>query len=119
MAYALWLKTRLRRLVVPVLFLMGFWALLAPISILVGFDENLLRIAAGASLVPTWFLAVYMLICALTPLTLFLYQRFGLWVFTFLIIVASLVDYVSVSQDLIIVGFIIGVMAPANLASCN
>lgn len=106
LTYAAWLKTRLRRLIVPVLFLMGFWALLAPISIIVGFDENLLRIAAAASLVPTWFLAVYMIICALTPLVVKIYDRLKLTSLIVLIFVALGVDYVSISQDLLFIGFV-------------
>lgn len=104
--YGGWLRSRLRRLVLPVLPLMVFWAVLAPSAHALGADPDLLRIASRASLVPTWFLAAYVVVVALAPLTLAVWERAGWWAVGGGLALAGLVDYVSVSRDLLAVGFL-------------
>lgn len=104
--YGTWLRSRLRRLTLPLLPLMLFWAVLAPAASAWGVSGSTLRIASMASLVPTWFLAVYVLVVALTPATLALWDRCG-WVSILLgASLAGLVDYVSLTHDLLLVGFL-------------
>ncbi|MDF9715841.1 acyltransferase [Nocardioides sp. ChNu-153] len=104
--YGGWLRARLRRLTVPLLPLMLFWAVVAPLASALGVSGGTLRIASMASLVPTWFLAVYLLVVALTPLTLALWERCGWWSVLGGAAVAGLVDLVSVGGDLLAVGFV-------------
>ncbi|UUW90404.1 acyltransferase family protein [Nocardioides sp. WV_118_6] len=104
--YGGWLRSRLRRLVLPVLPLMVFWAVLAPAAHALGADPDLLRIASRASLVPTWFLAAYVVVVAVAPLTLLAWERAGWWAVAGGLALGGLVDYVSVSRDLLAVGFL-------------
>ena len=104
--YGGWLRARLRRLVLPVLPLMVFWAVLAPGAHAAGVDADLLRIASRASLVPTWFMASYVVVVAVAPLTLAAWERFGWPSIGVALALGGLVDLVSVSQDLVIVGFL-------------
>ncbi len=104
--YGGWLRARLRRLVLPVLPLMVFWVVLAPTAHALGADPTLLRIASRASLVPTWFLAAYVVVVAVAPLTLALWERVGWWSVGLGLALGGVVDYVSVTEDLLLVGFL-------------
>lgn len=106
MSYGEWLRTRLRRLVIPVLPLMVFWTVLAPAAHALGVDTATLNIASRASLVPTWFLAAYVVVVSLAPLTLKLWERFGWWSVGGGLAAGALVDYVSISTDQLLVGFL-------------
>ena len=55
-------------------------------------DAQLLRLATQAVIVPTWFLATYLVIVALVPVTARLHRRFGLAVPVVLVVLAVLVD---------------------------
>lgn len=104
--YGGWLRARLRRLVLPVLPLMVFWAVVAPAAHAAGVDSDLLRIASRASLVPTWFMAAYVVVVAVAPLTLLAWERLGWWSIGAGLALGGVVDLVSVSQDLVAVGFL-------------
>lgn len=104
--YGGWLRARLRRLVLPLLPLMLFWAVVAPAAHALGVSASTLRIATMASLVPTWFLAVYVLVVAVAPATLALWERWGWWSVLGGTVLAGIVDAVSISQDLLLVGFL-------------
>lgn len=104
--YGGWLRSRLRRLVLPVLPLMVFWAVVAPTAHAAGVDADLLRIASRASLVPTWFMAAYVVVVAVAPLTLLAWERLGWWAIGAGLALGGLIDLVSVSQDLVAVGFL-------------
>lgn len=104
--YGTWLRARLRRLTIPVLPLMVFWAVVAPAAHALGVSSSALRIASMASLVPTWFLAAYVVVVALAPLTLALWDRFGWLSVVGGLAVGGLVDLVSISTDQPLVGFL-------------
>ncbi len=104
--YGAWLRSRLRRLVLPVLPLMVFWTVVAPSAHTAGVDADLLRIASRASLVPTWFMAAYVVVVAVAPLTLLAWERLAWWSVGAGLALGGLVDLVSVSQDLVAVGFL-------------
>lgn len=104
--YGGWLRARLRRLILPVLPLMIVWAIVAPAAHQLGASGSTLRIASMASLVPTWFLASYVVVVAVAPASLWLWDRFGCASVAGMLIAAGLVDYVSITQDLLAVGFL-------------
>ncbi len=104
--YGGWLRTRMRRLTLPLLPLLVFWAVVAPVAHTMGVGADLLRIASRASLVPTWFLAAYVVVVAVAPLTLVLWERFGWWSIGAGLALGGLIDFVSVSTDNVLVGFL-------------
>ncbi|HSO18658.1 MAG TPA: acyltransferase [Desulfosarcina sp.] len=77
--YAAWLAGRLQRLLQPVLPLLVLWLLLALIAQGFGVPQAFLRIGSRIALVPTWFLAVYILVALFVPWTVAAWKRFGLW----------------------------------------
>ena len=104
--YGGWLRARLRRLTIPVLPLMLFWAVAAPAAVAAGMSTEWLRIASMASLVPTWFLAAYVVVVALTPLTLRCWERAGWWSLLVGLVGAGVVDWLSIAAGQPLVGFL-------------
>ncbi len=102
--YGGWLRTRLRRLLAPLLPLLVFWALVAPAASAAGVSGHTLRLLTRASLVPTWFLAVYVLVVALVPLTLSWWERWGWWSVLGGLVGAALVDLVSFGTGMDMLG---------------
>ena len=104
--WAIWQRARLRRLMTPVLPLLLAWLCICSVGLAAGASPDLLRTASQAALVPTWFLAAYVLVVAVAPLTLALWERFGWWSFFVGVAIAGTVDLVSISTDSILVGFL-------------
>jgi len=90
--YASWLGSRLQRLLGPVLPLLGVWIILAVLGKKLGVPDGFIQTGSRIALVPTWFLAVYLLVVLFVPLTYSAWKRFGLWTVGFLVTGAALVD---------------------------
>lgn len=75
--WSAWMARRAARLRRPTVVLVWCWTLLGPGAALAGVDRDLIRLGAGAALVPLWFLAVYLLLIALVPALLVAYDRLG------------------------------------------
>lgn len=97
--YGLWLRDRLRRLVMPVLPVLALWAPGAWLAVTSGVDTELVRVGSQAALVPVWFLATYVVIVALAPLTLRLWQKLGWFAFAALTAAALLVDILYIGFE--------------------
>ena len=69
-SYAGWLRARLQRLGGPVVPLLVTWLVLASTAYSMGVPGSMLRVASQVALVPTWFLAAYVLVVAVAPATL-------------------------------------------------
>ncbi|WP_110182030.1 acyltransferase family protein [Nocardioides solisilvae] len=93
--YGEWLAARTARLVRPLLPLLAFWVVAAPGAGHLGLGWDWLRVAGKASWVPTWFLAVYLVVVALTPLTLAWWERSGLRTVLAGVLLAGAVDLVG------------------------
>ena len=78
-SYADWLGARLQRLIGPLLPLLVVWAFLGAAGNQLGVPAEFVRAGSQAALVPIWFLAVYMLVVLLVPLTYAAWQKLG-WV---------------------------------------
>jgi hypothetical protein len=91
-AYPAWLRTRLHRLLAPTLALLGGWAALCAGLRLAGLDAGLVRTLGGLVVVPVWFLAVYVVVTALVPVSVAAHRRFGLGAPVALAVVALGVD---------------------------
>ncbi len=104
--YGSWLRARLRRLILPVIPLLVVWMLGGWLALRAGLDWNILQLGSRAALVPTWFLAAYVVIVTLAPVFLMLWERFGWWTIVVGTAAAGLCDYLSISQGIVWVGFL-------------
>jgi len=85
--YGGWLANRLNRLVAPLLVLLIAWAVIAIIMQSLGARASLIQWASQAALIPTWFLAIYIVVVILAPLT---YRFWRSWGFVSLCVFAGL-----------------------------
>lgn len=104
--YAVWLKLRVRRLAMPVVPLLLFWLMVIPAGKALGGDPTVMRIADRAAMVPLWFLTAYIMVTALTPMTLRLWERYGWASIVGGLAIAGLGDYLSVTFDNMTVGVV-------------
>jgi fucose 4-O-acetylase-like acetyltransferase len=77
--YIEWLGSRMQRLVGPMVVLILFWGVVSAIALTFGESVRVIRMGTKMALIPLWFLAVYVLVVALTPVTYRLWRRFGIW----------------------------------------
>ncbi|WP_374405922.1 acyltransferase [Pelagerythrobacter sp.] len=91
-SYAEWFASRIQRLINPVFPVLLAWALFAFFGTQAGVSREIVRLATSLALVPVWFLAVYLLVTALTPITWRALKRFGFASFAALALAAVAVD---------------------------
>ena len=77
--YRDWLASRVQRLITPTFPVLLLWAALAVVMTQVGLPREQIRMATEAALIPVWFLAVYLLVVLLVPVTRAAWRRFGVW----------------------------------------
>ncbi len=104
--YAGWLRARLRRLMTPVVPLLLAWLVIATVGYAAGVPGSTLRVASQVALVPTWFLAAYVLVVAVAPATLLLWERWGWWSVAGGLAAGGLVDAASIGLAVPWVGFL-------------
>jgi hypothetical protein len=104
--YGAWLRARLRRLALPVVPLLVFWTIGGWIGLHLGLDWEMLQLASQVALVPTWFLAAYVVIVTLAPAALIAWERFGWWSIGVGLASAGLADALSIGADVVWVGFL-------------
>jgi hypothetical protein len=90
--YGTWIAGRARRLIGPIVPLILVWAAMAFVFRLFGVSYEIIRPGSILALVPMWFLAVYLLVVLLVPVTRAAWKRFGIWSFWALVIAAASVD---------------------------
>jgi hypothetical protein len=82
-----------------------FWTLGGWIALRVGLDWEVLQLASRVALVPTWFLAAYVVIVTLAPVALVLWEKFGWWSIAAGTILAGVADLLSIGAGIVWVGF--------------
>ncbi len=97
--YAGWLVTRLNRLVSPLLVLIIAWGVLAFILHVAGVTGDVLKLASRAALIPIWFLAIYVMVVVLAPLTYKAWKRWGFLSFWAFVLGGILTDSVFFAAD--------------------
>jgi hypothetical protein len=103
--YAAWLRARLQRLGAPVLPLLLVWLAFATIGYAAGVPGATLRTASQVALVPTWFLAAYIVVVALAPVLLWTWERWGWRTVLVGVAAGAAVDAWSISADQTWLGF--------------
>jgi hypothetical protein len=104
--YAQWLQVRIQRLAGPVLPLIVMWIILAAGAQALGVHPLMVKVASQMALIPIWFLAVYIFVVVLVPLTYTAWQRFGFKSFGLLVLLAVVNDLLFFAADLRGVGWL-------------
>jgi len=100
LGYSGWLYARLNRLVAPLLVLLVAWAGIAVIMHVLGVSPKVIQLASQAALIPTWFLAIYIMVVILAPITYAFWQRLGFASFWMLAAGAALMDVAFFAADM-------------------
>jgi len=90
--YGTWTRARLRRLIGPVVPLIVVWGVAGAIAYQAGVPGVMIRVGSQAALVPVWFLAIYLVIVLLVPITYRAWVRFGIGSFLGLALAAVVLD---------------------------
>ena len=98
--YAVWLAARLNRLVAPLLVLLVAWSAIALIMHLVGVRPTVIQFTSKAALIPTWFLAIYIMLVILAPAAYRAWRRYGIASFWAFVALAVLTDIAFFQADL-------------------
>jgi hypothetical protein len=98
--YAGWLAARLSRLVSPLLVLLVAWAAIAIIMRLMDVSPEVIQLSSQAALIPTWFLAIYIMLVILAPLSYAFWQKLGFGSFWIFASVAGLTDFAFFAADI-------------------
>ena len=99
-AYAGWLVTRLNRLVSPLLVLIVAWAGIALVMTFIGVRVEAIVYLSQAALIPTWFLAIYIVVAILAPLAYRFWQKAGFLSFWWFVGIAAATDFAFFAADL-------------------
>jgi len=105
-SYAEWLNGRLQRLVGPVLPLLVVWALLGIVAHVSGVRPEMVKAGSQMALIPIWFLAVYIGVVVLVPLTYRAWRRWGMASFWTLAILVAVNDVLFFAADIRAVGWL-------------
>jgi hypothetical protein len=93
-------------LIGPVLPLVLVWAVLGAVAAKLGVAPAIVRVGSQVALVPIWFLAVYIVVVLLVPLTYAFWRRFGFLSFWLLALAAVVDDTLFFAADLEVVGWL-------------
>lgn len=94
-----WASNRLSRLLKPTVPLVLVWALAAFVATRMGVAPDLIGAASQAALVPIWFLAVYIVITMVAPVTFAAWEKAGIWSVIALAMGAIAVDTIAFGYD--------------------
>lgn len=104
--YGEWLRSRLRRLALPVVPLLVVWGVGGWVTLRAGLDWEILQAASQVAIVPTWFLAAYVVIVTLAPPALVIWERLGWWSIILGVALAGLADVAALGAGWVPVGFL-------------
>lgn len=90
--YSEWFTGRMQRLVNPVLPLVIIWTIVALIATAFGVSRNIVQLATQLALIPVWFLAVYLMVAAIVPLSHAIWCRLGIGSFLLFVAGAIVID---------------------------
>ncbi len=104
--YNAWFDARIRRLIGPVLPLVLGWGVMVVVAHANGVGPTMIRIGSQVALVPVWFLAVYILVVALVPLTHAAWKRWGFASVVAPVVGAIAVDFGTFAAGLSWIGWV-------------
>lgn len=101
-----WYGGRLQRLINPVMPLFLVWSVFALTGTALGVDREVVKMAAQLALIPVWFLAVYLIVSAMVPLSHRAWQRWGMGSFWALVAAAIAVDWLAIAQNVPVINWL-------------
>ncbi|MFO7700761.1 MAG: acyltransferase [Acidimicrobiia bacterium] len=102
--YSEWVTQRVRRLYTPVIPLLVAWTVMI-VALGPFIPADVVRAGAMSATVPLWFIAVYVSITALAPLTFRWWRSWGLWSFAALCTMAVAIDLLRFGAEVSGVGW--------------
>ena len=103
--YGQWLRTRLRRLGIPLIPLLLAWLVIGVVAVAAGAPNATVQLASQMALIPTWFLAAYLMVIIVAPPCLLLWERFGWFSILGVLALAAVVDALSLVADQPLLGY--------------
>ena len=103
--YAEWLRARLRRLGIPLIPLLLAWLVISVVAVAAGAPHATVQLASQMALIPTWFLAAYLMVILVAPPCLVLWEKFGWFSIIGVLALAGIVDAVSLVADQPLLGY--------------
>jgi surface polysaccharide O-acyltransferase-like enzyme len=100
LSYREWFDARTRRLIGPVLPLLVAWGVMVAVAHSNGVSAGMINIGSKVALVPVWFLAVYIMVVALVPLSHAAWKRWGFSSVLIPVGAAALIDVAFFAGDL-------------------
>ncbi len=94
-----WASGRLSRLLKPTVPLVLLWGFGAFVAARLGVPSDQIVAVSQAALVPIWFLAVYIVITMVAPVTYWLWDRIGVWSVVAFALCAVAVDAIAFGFD--------------------
>ena len=98
--YVGWLAARLNRLIGPLLVLLIAWAVIAVVMRLMDVRPEVVRFTSQAALIPTWFLAIYIMLVILAPAAYAFWRRLGFASFWIFVALAATTDIAFFAADM-------------------
>ena len=103
--YAEWLRARLRRLGIPLIPMLLAWLVISVVAVAAGTGNTTVQLASQMALIPTWFLAAYLMVIMVAPPCLILWERFGWLSILGVLALAAAVDALSLVADQPLLGY--------------
>src|SRR5699024_4818660 len=103
--YGQWLRTRLRRLGIPLIPLLLAWLVIGAVAVAAGAPHATVQLASQMALIPTWFLAAYLMVILVAPPCLVLWERFSWFSILGGVALAGAVDALSLVTDQPLLGY--------------
>jgi len=104
--WADWFASRVQRLINPVMPLFLVWTMIALFGTAAGIERGVVKLATQLALIPVWFLAVYLLVTALVPLSHAAWRKFGIGSFWALVAGAIAVDFLTLQMGVPLINFL-------------
>ena len=98
--YPVWLTARFQRLIAPVIPVLIAWMAISLVALAAGLPGEWIGTLSQVALVPTWFLAVYVMVGVAVPWTHRAWKRFGFRSFAALVAGAVGVDALAAATSI-------------------
>jgi len=85
--------------------LLVVWILLGAVANQMGVSVEMVKMASQMALIPIWFLAVYVIVVVVVPITYAAWRQYGMWSFAVLAAAVVLDDLLYFAADLRVVGW--------------